>query len=216
MVIHLCKQNSLLNAFIAEMRHVDLQKDRMRFLKNLERTGEIIAYEISKTLEYETLEVTTALGMSEEKVLKKQPVIASVLRSGLPVAHGILNMFDKADNAFISPYKSHDKSENFVSSIEYVSCPDITARHLIISDALVATGHSILSAYRHFLTYGKPSHVHFAVLLASIEGIEFLKKNLPSKSCTIWVCAIDDELTAQALIVPGLGDVGDLSFGNKM
>lgn len=216
MLNNLGKQNSLFNQFIAEIRDEQIQKDSMRFRRNMERLGEIFAYELSKKMEFETKEVTTSLGIAEVPMLKQQPVIASILRAGLPFHMGLLSYFDKAENAFISAYRKHDKQGNFEIQIEYVSCPEITDKILIIADPMLATGASMVKTYKELITYGKPKHTYFASVLASVEGIDYVKKHLSTDDVSIWVGAIDSELTAQAYIVPGLGDAGDLSFGSKL
>lgn len=216
MLNNLGKQNSLFNQFIAEIRDEQIQKDSMRFRRNMERLGEIFAYELSKKMEFEAKEVTTSLGIAEVPMLKQQPVIASILRAGLPFHMGLLSYFDKAENAFISAYRKHDKQGNFEIQIEYVSCPEITDKILIIADPMLATGASMVKTYKELITYGKPKHTYFASVLASVEGIDYVKKHLSTDDVSIWVGAIDSELTAQAYIVPGLGDAGDLSFGSKL
>ena len=188
----------------------------MRFRRNMERIGEIFAYEISKHLEYETKEITTSLGIAEVPVLKKQPVIATILRAGLPLHNGMLNYFDKAQSAFVSAYRKHHKNGDFDIHVEYVSCPDLDCKVLIISDAMLATGASIVKTYKELITNGTPDHTHIVSVLSSAEGIDYLRKHLPHDGITIWTGAVDDELTAQAYIVPGLGDAGDLAFGEKV
>ena len=216
MLNNLGKQNSLFNQYIAEIRDEQIQKDSMRFRRNMERLGEIFAYELSKKMEFEVKEITTSLGIAEVPVLKQQPVIASILRAGLPFHMGLLSYFDKAENAFISAYRKHDKKGNFEIQIEYVSCPDITDKILIIADPMLATGASMLKTYKELISYGKPVHTYFVSVLASTEGIDYLKKHSSADEVSIWVGAVDSELTAQAYIVPGLGDAGDLSFGSKI
>lgn len=216
MLNNLGKQNSLFNQFIAELRDEQIQKDSMRFRRNMERLGEIFAYELSKKMEFETKEITTSLGIAEVPVLKQQPVIASILRAGLPFHMGLLSYFDKAENAFISAYRKHDKKGNFEIQIEYVSCPDITDKVLIIADPMLATGASMIKTYKELISYGKPKHTYFVSVLASIEGIDYVRKHSSADEVSIWVGAVDSELTAQAYIVPGLGDAGDLSFGSKI
>ncbi len=215
MVNILGDNNSVLSQYLAEARDAEIQKDSMRFRKNLERTGEIIAYEISKTLLYEKKEVATTLGIAEVNVLKEQPVIASVLRAGLPLHQGMQNIFDHAENAFISAYRHQHKSGRFEIEIEYCSSPVLNNKILILCDALIATGASIAKSYKKLLEKGRPSHTHIVSVVASMEGLEYLKRNVSSSEVTIWVCAVDDELTAQAFIVPGLGDAGNLAFGSK-
>lgn len=215
MVKILGNKNTLLDQYIAEIRDIEIQKDSMRFRKNLERIGEIFAYEVSKSLKYEVKEVQTSLGLADVPVLKEYPVLATILRAGLPLHKGLLNYFDKSENAFISAFRKYRKSGKFVIEIEYLSSPDLDGKYLILSDAMLATGSSMVLAYKELLNNGKPLHTHIIAALASIEGIEYIKKFLPAKAYTLWVGAVDDELTAQAFIVPGLGDAGDLAFGRK-
>jgi uracil phosphoribosyltransferase len=208
-------QNSLANVFISELRDVNIQKDSMRFRRNLERLGEIFAYEISKGLEYIDLEVTTPLGIAQTTTLKNQPVIATILRAGLPVHQGLLNYFDKAENAFVSAYRKHHKDNSFEIKIEYLSSPSIEGKVLIICDPMLATGQSMFLAYKALLQQGKPSHIHIIGLIASQEGVNYVRSHFPDNT-TIWLGAVDDELTAKSYIVPGLGDAGDLAYGKKM
>jgi uracil phosphoribosyltransferase len=215
MVINIGSKNSVVKQFMRELRDASIQKDSMRFRRNMERLGEIFAYEISKTLEYETKEVVTSLGTAETVVIKGKPVLATILRAGLPLHNGMLNFLDSADNAFVSAYREHRKDDDFAIQIEYVSCPDIENRVLILSDPMLATGHSMVSSYKALLNHGKPAHTHFVSVVSSVQGVEYLKRMLPKSGTTIWVAAIDDELTAQGYIVPGLGDAGDLAFGVK-
>lgn len=216
MIHELGKENSIINQFIAELRDVEIQKDSMRFRKNLERIGELMAFEISKKLTYDTKEVTTSLGIAEVPVLKQFPVLATILRAGLPLHQGLLNIYDKAENAFVSAYRKHDKDGKFTIQIEYISCPEIENKVLILSDPMLATGLSMYLSYKELMNFGKPIHTHFVSVLASAQGIEYMKRYLCTSDASIWVGAIDDELTAQAYIVPGLGDAGDLAFGNKI
>lgn len=215
MIKNLGENNSIFNQFVAELRDIEIQNDRMRFRRNLERIGEIFAYEISKTLEYKPLEITTPLGSIEMQLVKEQPILATILRAGLPLHQGLLNFFDHADNAFITAYRKYDKNEAFDIRVEYISSPDINKRTLILSDPMLASGASIVKTVRGILTYGFPHHIHIVAALASVEGLDFIQRNLSLHNMTIWVGGIDDELTAQAYIVPGLGDAGDLAFGKK-
>ena len=215
MIKILGKENSVLNHFIAEIRDEEIQKDRMRFRKNMERIGEIFAYEISKKLKYEKRKVVTSLGIANVSVLKEQPVLATILRAGLPLHQGILNFFDHADNAFISAYRKHHKDGTFDVKLEYLSSPDLNKRILILSDPMLATAQSMVLAYKAILLKGKPSRTHVVCVIASKEGVKYLKTHLPS-NIDIWIGAVDEELTAQSYIVPGLGDSGDLAFGDKM
>jgi uracil phosphoribosyltransferase len=216
MVINIGSKNSVVNQFILELRDASIQQDSMRFRRNMERLGEIFAYEISKTMEYDPKEVITSLGTTEIPVIKGTPVLATILRAGLPLHQGLLNFLDKADNAFVSAYREHRKDDDFAIQIEYVSCPDIEKRVLILSDPMLATGQSMVSSYKALLVHGKPVHTHFVSVVASVQGVEYLKRMLPKTGTTIWIAAIDDELTAQGYIVPGLGDAGDLAFGHKL
>ena len=215
MIYELGKENSILNEFISEMRDVEVQKDSMRFRRNLERAGEICAYEISKKLEWIKKEVNTPLGVAKVPVLKQQPVIATILRAGLPFHQGLLNVFDKAENAFLSAYRKHPPDGTFEVQVEYMACPDLNGKTLILCDPMLATGNSIELVYKAIKRNGVPKNIHIATVIASDEGIEHVKKHLPNNTI-IWACAIDEELTAQAYIVPGLGDAGDLAFGNKL
>jgi uracil phosphoribosyltransferase len=215
MVRNLGETNSVFNQFIAEIRNSELQNDRMRFRRNLERIGEIFAYEISKTFEFQDVEVTTPLGVATMPLIVNQPVLATILRAGLPLHQGLLNYFDKADNAFITAYRKYDKNEAFEIRVEYISSPSIEDKVLILSDPMLATGASIMKTLQGLQSLGKPKHIHIVSALASIEGVEYVKRNVFGKNVTIWVGGLDDELTAQAYIVPGLGDAGDLAFGRK-
>lgn len=216
MVHILSEQNSIFNQFVSEIRDVNIQKDPMRFRRNLERMGEIMSYEISKKLDYTTKETTTPLGISETKHLVSQPVIATILRAGLPMHIGVLNYFDRAENAFISAYRRHHKDNSFDIHVEYVSSPSIDDKILILCDPMIATGGSLVLAYKAILAKGTPKHVHIISAISSREGVEFVRANLPTKNFTIWCGAIDEELTAHSYIVPGLGDAGDLAFGEKL
>jgi uracil phosphoribosyltransferase len=214
MVHHLAKQHSLINTWIHELRDVEVQQDRMRFRRNMERIGEVAAYEISKVLGYQPLEVTTPLAIYNGIQLNRQPVVATILRAGVPLYQGILNYFDKADSAFIAAYRKHKPDESFEINQEYVTCPNLDGRTLIIADPMLATGASLVMALEELHDYGQPDEVHVVVAIACEEGIEAIQKKFPT--FTIWAADIDEELTAKGYIVPGLGDAGDLSFGQKM
>ncbi|MCP4551704.1 MAG: uracil phosphoribosyltransferase [Bacteroidetes bacterium] len=215
MVYTLGKENSLLNQFLSELRDEKNQLDCQRFRRNLERMGKIFAYKISKKLSCIEKGITTTLGVSTEYILKEHPVLAAIFRAGLPLHQGMLNYFDQADNAFISAYRKYKKNQQSDIRIEYASSPILTNHVLIITAAILATGASVVLAYKKLLNKGKPKHTHIIAVLASAKGIEFLKKNLPSSKITTWLGAVDDELTAQSYIVPGLGDAGDLAYGKK-
>jgi uracil phosphoribosyltransferase len=214
MVINLSKEHSLVNCWVAELRDIDVQKDRMRFRRNLERIGEIAAYEISKKLEFEKKEIQTPLGIANASVLKEQPVLATILRAGLPLHQGLLNYFDKADNAFASAYRKHNSKGTFEISLDYLSTPEIDDRVLIISDPMLATGASLVKTVQYIREEGEPKSIHIVVALACTVGIEYVRREIPLAN--IWCGDIDDELTAKGYIVPGLGDAGDLAFGVKM
>lgn len=216
MVNILSAQNSLVSNYLSEIRDVVIQKDSYRFRMNFERLGEIFAYEISKQLNYEKKEVITPLGMAEVNVLAEYPVIASIMRAGLPLHNGLLRFYDKSENAFIAAYRKHHKDGSFDIQLEYLSSPDITDKILILADPMLATGASMVLTYRDMLTKGKPRHTHIVTILASAQGLDYCRRNLSGKDITIWAGAVDDELTAQAYIVPGLGDAGDLAFGSKL
>jgi len=206
---------SLLGQWLSEIRDIDIQRDRMRFRRNLERLGEIFAYEISKRLDYEPCETVTPLGTADTKKLVEQPVLVSILRAGLPLHQGLLNYFDRADNAFVSAYrKHHGTADTFDVEIEYLSSPSLDDRIVILSDPMLATGSSMVLAFRALLERGTPRHTHVVTVIASRQGIDFATRNLP-ENVSFWVGAIDPELTARAYIVPGLGDAGDLAYGIK-
>lgn len=213
---YLGKENSIFNHFLAEIRDVEVQQDSMRFRRNLERLGEIFAYEISRTMEYEEREINTPLGSVNMNILKSKPVLATILRAGLPLHQGLLNYFDDSENAFISAFRKSHRDGSFEIQIDYMSAPDLEDKTLILADPMVATGQSMLLAYEELLNNGRPKHTHFVSIIASSEGIEYLQNKLSPNNCTIWVGAVDDELTAQSYIVPGLGDAGDLAYGAKL
>ena len=208
-------QHSVFNQFMSEIRDIRVQTDRLRFRRNLERVGEILAYEISKTLAYETRSVTTPLAECECNVLLEQPVLATILRAGLPLHQGLLNIFDQAENTFISAFRiHHDDDDAFDVEVEYMASPDLDGKTVILCDPMLATGSSMVLAYKALLERGTPRHIHVATVIASQQGIEFVQQNLPGNT-TIWAGAIDSELTPRAYIVPGLGDAGDLAYGDK-
>ncbi len=214
MVINLSEEHSLISNWISELRDVDIQDDRLRFRCNLERIGEVAAYEISKKLLWIEKEVTTPLGISAGKVLEKQPVLATILRAGLPMHQGLLNYFDKADNAFISAYRKHNTDGSFDISLDYISCPEMEDRVVIISDPMLATGASLVKTIQFIREEGNPSEIHIVCAIACTVGIEYVLRAEPK--ATIWCGDIDDELTAKGYIVPGLGDAGDLAYGVKV
>jgi uracil phosphoribosyltransferase len=216
MVINLGEKNSIFNQFLSEIRDQEIQKDSMRFRRNMERLGEIFAYEISKKMDYVEKEIVSPLGISHMKILKQKPVLATILRAGLPLHQGLFNYFDSAESAFISAYRRHHKNGKFDIQLEYVSSPILDDKVLILADPMLATGASMAVSYKELLQFGNPKHTHIVVAIASIEGINYIKRTLGLKNITIWTGAIDDEMTAQSYIVPGLGDAGDLAFGSKL
>ncbi|MAY84551.1 MAG: uracil phosphoribosyltransferase [Flavobacteriales bacterium] len=205
---------SVFNHIIAEIRDEKIQKDRMRFRRNLERCGEIMAYEISKELSYQKVEVKTPLGMSEDMKIQQQPVLITILRAGLPLHQGLLNVLDHAENGYISAFRKHHKDGSFDIEMEYFACPSLEGKDIIISDPMLASGSSMILAYKALFAKGKPRHCHIVSLIASSEGLENVKSNV-SENTSIWIGALDHEMTAQSYIVPGLGDAGDLAFGAK-
>ncbi len=213
MVINLSEQHSLVSNWVSELRDVQIQKDPLRFRRNLERIGEVAAYEISKSLEWKEKEVTTPLGISPVKVLAQQPVLGTILRAGIPMHQGLLNYFDHADNAFIAAYRKHHRDGSFEISLDYVSCPNLENRVLILADPMLATGSSLIKTIQHLRDEGVPSEIHIVCAIACTDGIEYVQRNEPQVK--IWCGAIDEELTAKSYIVPGLGDAGDLAYGEK-
>ena len=209
--------DSLFNQVIAEIRDVEIQQDRMRFRRNLERVGEIMAYEISKTLDYETKEVVTPLGVKEVRVLQEQPVLATILRAGLPFHEGFLNVFDKADNGFVSAFRMYINREHTEVGIhtEYIATQSVKNKTLLIVDPMLATGGSLAAAIDSLLETGKPKKIHLCCVIAAPEGIEVVKEALPENS-HIWCAAIDQGMNEQKYIVPGFGDCGDLCYGEKL
>ena len=213
MVKNLSENHSLISNWISELRDVEKQTDRMRFRRNIERIGETMAYEISKTLEWVEQDVTTPLGISRSRVLKHQPVLATILRAGSPLHQGMLNYFDHADNAFIAAYRKHHRDGSFEISLNYMACPPLEDRVVILCDPMLASGASLLKTIEFLKREGNMKALHIATVIASTEGIELLRRNEPT--ARIWCGAIDEELTAKGYIVPGLGDAGDLCYGEK-
>lgn len=215
MIREVGKTDSVFNRFLGELRDAGIQRDSMRFRRNLERMGELFAYEISKTFEYTDTEITTPLGTSKIRLPVEEPVVAAILRAAVPMHRGMINYFDRADSAFVSAYRKYSKDEQFIIKLDYISAPPLKDRILIVCDPMLATGGSLLASLEGLLEKGTPKHIHVVAVVASEEGIARVKKRYSLKEMTIWVGAIDDELTAQAYIVPGLGDAGDLAFGKK-
>lgn len=213
MIFLLNNTSSVANHFLAELRDIQVQKDSMRFRKNLERLGEIFAYEISKKLKYQPVDVETPLGTANVSLLEEQPVLATILRAGLPLHQGLLNYFDRANSAFISAYRKAHKSGDFYIQMEYVSTPDLNDRVVIMSDPMLATGMSMVLCCKELLNTYKIRELHIVSVIASSEGVAHVRANLPKAK--LWLGAIDEEMTTKAYIVPGLGDAGDLAFGEK-
>jgi uracil phosphoribosyltransferase len=210
----LSENNTVAQNFMAELRDEEIQKDSMRFRRNLERVGEIFAYEISKSLRYTQKEIKTALGTKKTNVLASETVLTTILRAGLPLHQGLLNYFDKSENAFIGAYRGkHNAEEDFDIEMDYITAPDIQGKTLIISDPMIATGQSIEKSYHALLRYGLPERTHIVAAIASRAGIRFLQERIPQ--CHLWIGDIDDELNTKSYIIPGLGDAGDLAFGIK-
>ncbi len=214
MIINLNDTNSIANKFVAQLRDVQVQQDQMRFRRNLERLGEVMAYEISKKLKYKAKEIETPLGIAEVKLPTQPIILATILRAGLPFHQGFLNYFDDASNAFISAYRKHHKDGTFDIELGYVSCPDLKGAVVIIADPMLATGASMNITLEELRRHGEPSQVHVVTAIASRQGLNYIKKNNPGTH--IWMGALDEELTAKSYIVPGLGDAGDLAFGAKI
>lgn len=213
MIQNLGKQNSAVSNIVAEIRNLEIQKDSMRFRHNLERLGSIFAYEISKELDYKKSDVETPFGTAECNILQDKVVAGTILRAGLPLHTGLIQIFDQAESAFISAYRKHDKTGEFTIRLEYVSCPEIENKILILSDPMLATGASMVMTLKKLLQFGKPKKIYIVSVIASVTGIEYIRKSF--KGVSIWTGGIDDELTAKGYIVPGLGDAGDLAFGEK-
>ena len=214
MVINLSEQHSLVSNWVSELRDVEVQQDRMRFRRNLERIAEVMGYEISKRMPWQEKEIATPLGTSNSKVLTEQPVLATILRAGLGMHTGLLNYFDKGDNAFISAYRKHNPDGSFDIHMEYMSCPEIEGRIVIISDPMIATGSSLVKSIEFLKEEGNIKELHIVCAIACTVGIEYVSRACPK--ATIWCGDIDDEITAKGYIVPGLGDAGDLAFGGKV
>ena len=210
----LSNEVSLVNSWINELRNVEVQTDRMKFRRNMERIGEIAAFEISKKLDYKEMEITTPLDKIKVKEIAVQPVITTILRAGVPLFQGVLNYFDKADCGFVAAYRKHDMNDYFSIKQDYLTCPNIEGRPLIVADPMLATGASLIEALKDLLTHGKPSQIHIVAAISSRQGAEAIRTAYPEAH--IWIGAIDEELTSKGYITPGLGDAGDLSFGEKL
>lgn len=214
-VINLGATNSVLNKFVAQMRDKEIQKDSLRFRRNLERVGEIFAYEISKTMNYSCKNVNTPLGIASVPTYDDKIVIATILRAGLPLHQGILNYFDESQNAFVAAYRKYSRGDKFDIKLEYVTSPDMEGKLLILADTMLATGASLEMTYNKLREGGEPSYTHIVCPISSANAVEYLKKHIPEDQATLWVAAIDEELTSHSYIVPGIGDAGDLAYGTK-
>jgi uracil phosphoribosyltransferase len=214
-IIDLGKGNSVLNTYVSELRDVNIQKDSLRFRRNVERIGELMAYEISKRFDYSVKDVQSPLGIAKMYTPDDKVVVSTILRAGLPFHQGFLNSLDHAENAFVSAYRKYKDRLNFDIHIEYIASPSLTGKTLIITDPMLATGSSMDLAYRALLTKGTPAKVHVAAIIASKAALNFVKEHFPSENVTVWVAAVDAELNDHSYIVPGLGDAGDLAFGEK-
>ena len=216
-MIHILnKENTILNKFIAQIRDREVQRDSMRFRRNLERVGEVMSYEISRVLDYKTQIVETPLGEAAVEMISDKIVVATILRAGLPLHQGFLNYFDDAESVFVSAYRKSSKDGSFKVKVEYVSNCDLEGKTLILVDPMLATGTSLVLAYEALIAKGgEPEHTHIAAVIASEQGVDYAMRNLPSRSTTLWVGAVDAELTSRSYIVPGIGDAGDLAYGEK-
>ena len=214
-IVNFAEKNSELNRFVAEIRDIHIQQDRLRFRKNLERIGEVMSYEISKDFRYSEKLVTTPLGTARVNTADDRIVIGTILRAGIPYHQGFLNYFDQAENAFVSAYRKYKDKLNFEIFIEYIASPRIDGKILILTDPMLATGGSMELSYRALLTKGEPEHIHIASVIASQKAIEYITTHFPEEKTTVWVGAIDPDLNEHSYIVPGLGDAGDLAYGEK-
>lgn len=215
-VVNLGETNSVLNHFIAQMRDKNIQKDRMRFRTNLRRVGNIFAFELSKTLNYSTKDVVTPLGTAKVPTADNTLVVATILRAGLPLHQGILDFFDDAENAFLAAYRKYDKGDDFHINIEYSTAPPLKGKTLILADTMLATGSSIEVTYNKLCEEGEPEYTHLVCPIASIFAVEYLQKHILTDNITLWTAGLDEELTSHSYIVPGLGDAGDLAYGQKL
>ena len=214
-IVDFSRSNTILNRFVAELRDVNIQSDPMRFRRNIERIGEIMAYELSKDLHYTTEPIQTPLGIAPTNLPSQQVVLSTILRAGLPLHQGFLNYFDRAENAFVSAYRKYINERDFDIHVEYLASPRIDNKVLIITDPMLATGGSMELSYKAMLSKGEPDHIHVVAVIASRKAVDYVAQVFPADKTTIWVAAIDEELNDHAYIVPGLGDAGDLCYGEK-
>lgn len=214
-IVNFGEERSLIGQYMTELRDINIQKDMLRFRRNLERIGEIIAYEISKTLDYKKVDTITPLATAKSDVINTQLVLATIFRAGVPFHQGFLNYFDHAENAFVSAYRKYKEKENFDVCIEYLASPSIEGKTLILVDPMLATGASMELSYRALLTKGTPAHIHVASVIASQQAVDYIKEHFPVDRTTVWIGDVDPEINSHSYIVPGLGDAGDLAYGTK-
>lgn len=214
-IVNFGEERSLIGQYMTELRDINIQKDMLRFRRNLERIGEIIAYEISKTLDYKKVDTITPLATAKSDVINTQLVLATIFRAGVPFHQGFLNYFDHAENAFVSAYRKYKEKENFDVCIEYLASPSIEGKTLILVDPMLATGASMELSYRALLTKGTPAHIHVASVIASQQAVDYIKEHFPADRTTVWIGDVDPEINSHSYIVPGLGDAGDLAYGTK-
>lgn len=217
MHIHnLSEEDSILNSFISEIRDIDIQSDRMRFRRNIERIGEVLCYEMSKTLDFAAKTITTPLGTSETRLINEDIVLCSILRAGVPLHNGLLNYFDDAENAFISAYRHHKENpETFEIIVEYLACPSLEGKTLILADPMLATGQSMVATFEALQPFGTPKNIHLVSIIGAQDGVDLINNHF-GKDTHLWIAAIDKTLSDKGYIVPGLGDAGDLAFGKKL
>ncbi len=208
--------HSIIDQYLAELRDINIQKDPLRFRENLQRLGELFGYEISKTLSYDVKDVTTPLGTAKVPILRQQPVLATILRAGLPMHHGLLRIFDQAENTFISAYRKYTENDGFDIEFEYMASPSLDNKVVILSDPMLASGMSMEISYHALLTKGKPSHIHLVSIISSQQGVDYVSEKINDPHVTLWLGAIDPEMNPKSYIVPGLGDAGDLAYGAKI
>lgn len=214
-IINFADSRSLVNQYMTELRDVTVQKDMLRFRRNLERIGEIMAYEISRTLEYTSVDIDTPLARTKSDIISSQLVLATIFRAGVPFHQGFLNFFDHAQNAFVSAYRKYKEKENFDVCIEYLASPRLDGKTLILADPMLATGASMELSYRALLTKGEPKEIHVASVIASQVAVDYIATHFPADRTTLWVGAVDPEINSHSYIIPGLGDAGDLAYGIK-
>ncbi len=207
------ESHSIINQYLAEIRDISIQKDRLRFRENIHRLGELFAYEISKKLQYSMTEVTTPLGIAKVPILESQPVLATILRAGLVMHQGFLKVFDRAENCFISAYRKYDENGEFDIAFEYIASPQLKGKVVILTDPMLATGKSVKISYDALKKRGIPSHVHLVSIIASRQGVEYIAEKIRDENVTLWLGAVDEGMTSKSYIVPGLGDAGDLAYG---